>query len=149
VHASFAIVSFQEHLGPQASPNFIAQGTTFVGDQSSVKDFQVAGRPQGPGYLIVQTAGVGVLGIGIQILINGQPIRSDPNEVELPAEADTKNFQTTLQVFGALLQHGTNTLQFKRLPNGSEFVVNNVVVNWMEEDVGQPQFNPVVLQGLR
>jgi hypothetical protein len=124
VGSDFTIIPFSEHLGPNES-DLEASWATFVGNQTSVKTFNIDNPPQGEAYLLIQTLHVGVF--SHRIFINGVGL----NGYNLPAHEGWSTWMVPIQE-GVLL-HGANTLQIMR-DDGSDdsFVVGNVVVHWRE-----------------
>ncbi len=124
VGSDFNIIQFSEHLGANKA-DLDASWATFVGNQTSVKNFNIDNPPQGEGYLLIQTLNVGVF--SHRIFINGFGL----NGYNLPQHAGWTIWMVTIQ--DGVLLHGANSLQIMRDEASKDsFVVGHVVVHWRE-----------------
>ena len=85
----FRIVRFNEELGDNMSdrPNV---GATFVGLQTSVKEFNIPDETRGEGYLLLSVAGM--QNANAQVLINGTELSGQ----NFDSIAFSNNFVTTI-----------------------------------------------------
>lgn len=125
--ASFAVVVFNEHLGDNAG-DLPAPAFTFVGNQTSVKNFNVPGVPTDTAYLIIQVFDVQNMGHRIQI-----------NGADLPGvdivRTRAHEWQDVLDVVPAgVLRQGNNTAQIRRASGGDNILVASAVIQWKEQD---------------
>ena len=124
--ANFAVIKFNEHLGDKVGD--LNTTLTFVGNQSTVREFDIPGTPIDSGYVVTQVADVetnnheirinGVNLPGVDIPPTGSRIRRDFLDVIEPD----------------MLREGRNTIQIVRASGGDNFVVWSVVVHWLERD---------------
>ena len=125
--ANFAVVRFNEHLGDNvgdlSAPNF-----TFVGNQTSLKNFDVPGIPTDEAYLIIQV--LDVQNMGHRIQING----ADLPGVDIVRTRDNE-WQDVMDVIPArFLRQGNNTVQIRRASGGDNILVASAVIQWKEQD---------------
>jgi hypothetical protein len=123
--SSFAVISFDEHLGDNVADH-TAPGFTFTGNQTSVRNFNISGIPVGTGYLIVQT--FDVQNKGHRILVNG---------ADLPGQdlvRTSKNrWQDVMDIIPeGFLRQGNNTIQILRASGGDNILIGKVAINWLE-----------------
>ena len=122
--SDFSVVQFNEELGNNQAdaPNFA--GVPFVGQQTSVKEFNIASTT-GEGYMQLSVAGM--QDPNAQVFVNG---------TELPGQnfdpiISTNSFVTSLVHIHAGLKSGKNTIQFKSAPgNIDNWVINHAVIHW-------------------
>ena len=124
VASDFAMIYFGEHLGTNEA-DLSAPWATFVGNQSSHKEFNVGNPPTSAAYMLIQTLNVGVF--SHQIYING--IKLDGYHIpQYPGWS-----MWMMVIPEGTLRHGANTLQIVRDETSSDsFVVGHVVVHWRE-----------------
>ena len=124
IGSDFTMIYFGEHLGPNET-DLQASWTTFVGNQSSQKTFNVDNPPANEAYMLVQTLHVGVFSHKIYI-----------NDVGLDGYQipEHQGWSTWMVGLGeGILKHGANTIQVVRDKNSDDsFVVGYVVVHWRE-----------------
>jgi hypothetical protein len=124
VGSDFTIIQFTEHLGANEA-DLPASWATFVGNQTSVKTFNIDNPPQGEAYLLIQTLHVGAF--SHRIFINGVGL----NGYNLPQHEGWSTWMVVIQ--DGVLVHGANTLQVVRDEETNDnFVVGHVVVHWRE-----------------
>ena len=124
VHGNFALISFGEHIGDKAS-DLDMPTVTFVGNQSTLKAFKIAGRPVGHSYILMQTYDVDVDSHGI--LVNGVQLTG----ISIPTHSGWQTWMVALK--DDLLKTGQNTIQIARdTTTTDEFVLGNLVVHWHE-----------------
>ncbi len=127
--ANFETIIFNEHLGDD-SGDLPAFSTTFVGDQTSIANFNIERTPVEKGYLLIhlwdnekQT---------LMVEINGTNVFQ--GEYIAHQHGSHKASIFLLPVNANIMRQGNNTLQVKRDPNGSDnFHIYTVIVNWKEE----------------
>lgn len=124
VGSDFTTIYFGEHLGPNET-DLQASWATFVGNQTSVKTFNVDNPPANEAYMLIQTLHVGVF--SHQILINGVELSG----YQIP---EHRGWSTWMVGLGeGLLKHGANTIQIIRDKRSNDsFVVGHVVIHWRE-----------------
>lgn len=121
--ADFQIFKFNEHLGDDE--NDINTDFTFMGSLSSVKSFNIATEPFGPGFVQYQVSRVDSW--AHEILINGDALpaidvhKTGPEGVETHTDVIPARF----------LQRGSNTIRFQRR-GGDNFLLHYVIVHWRE-----------------
>lgn len=121
--ADFAIIRFNEHLGDDEGD--LDTGATFVGNESTMKSFNIAGTPTGNGYLVFTV--FDVQSSGHRILVNG----TDLSGFDIPAAPAENRWQTHMDKIEAnVLRSGTNTIQFLRASGADNFVILDLVVQW-------------------
>ena len=126
--ADFRAITFNEHLGDQAG-DINAPWAPFMGNQTSVKTFNVDGVPTGEAYVLLQV--YDVHSSGHKILVNG----TDLAGFDIPQHPAEDRWQTWMDVMeSGLLKQGANTIQITRQSGGDNFIVGNVTVNWREQD---------------
>jgi hypothetical protein len=124
VGSDFTMIHFGEHLGPNEA-NLQVPWAVFVGNQTSLKTFNVDNPPAGEAYLLIQTLHVGVF--SHRIYINGIEL----NGYQIPQHDGWATW--LVGIAEGVLLHGSNTLQILRDANtGDSFVVGQVVVHWRE-----------------
>ncbi len=124
VHSDFTIIPFGEHLGSNEA-DLHAPWAAFVGNQTSLKTFNVDNRLTGEAYLLIQTLHVGVF--THHIYINDTKL----NGYHLPQHEGWSTWMVGLR--DGVLKHGANTLQIMRdLQSDDSFVVGHVVIHWRE-----------------
>lgn len=125
IRSDFVAIYFGEHLGDNAN-DLNVPWATFVGNQTTVKNFYISDQPAGNAYLMLQAYDVHQT--GHRILINGQNLSG----FDIPRE--TGSWQTWMDVIDSgLLRFGNNTIQIQRdADTGDNFVVGNVVIHWRE-----------------
>ena len=124
--ANFTVVAFDEHLGDNVA-DLNAPGFTSTGNQTSVRNFNVAGVPTGTGYLIIQT--LDVQNKGHRILIN---------EADLPGQdlvrTRANRWQDVMDIIPeGFLRQGNNTIQVRRASGGDNILIGKVAINWQEQ----------------
>lgn len=128
IRADFEIVRFYEHLGDNINDLSASErgSTTWQGDESTEKVFNIDGTPTGHAYLIIGTRGVD--GWGHEVLINGTKAGN---------LVPSKGWQTQmLQVKSpAKLKKGDNTIQIVRDKTKTDnFLIDRAVIHWRESD---------------
>ena len=124
---NFSVVVFNEHLGDDAG-TFNVPGITFVGNQTSIKNFSVPGVPTDVGYLIIQVFDVQNQGHRIQVngrdLPSADIVRTRENE-----------WQDVMDLIPAgFLRQGDNRIRIQRASGGDDIVVGAAVIHWKEQD---------------
>ena len=128
LRANFEVITFDEHLGDDVG-DFPPLLTTFVGDQTTLRNFSIDQTPVGQGYLTIQTFGVNDFAHTIEI--NGTELAGHP---DLIAHGGTHTFGSWTRPIGlSVLRAGNNTIRIVRASGGDNFHVFSVVVNWREE----------------
>lgn len=126
VKTNFEQIRFFEHLGDKIGD--LTTFATFVGTQTTVRNFVIDGRPVDNGYLIIQTYDVDSR--RHEILINGQPLRG----FDLPDKPTAKKWQTWMDIIETgFLRQGNNTIQIRSGSHRDNFIIDNVVINWKED----------------
>ena len=127
IRGDFRLIWFGEHLGDNAS-DLNVPWASFVGNQTSVRNFHIDNVPTGEAYLLVQT--YDVHDSGHRIVINGV----DLSGFDIPREAG--GWQTWMDAINSsLLIQGNNTIQIRRnTASGDNFVVGNVAVHYREHE---------------
>jgi hypothetical protein len=121
--ADFTLISFNEHLGDNAGDLDVNE--TFVGNESTVRTFTIAGTPTGTAYLVLTVYEVG--DSDHRIVINGKDLGS----FDIPRAPAEDRWQTYMdRIESGVLRSGTNTIQLIRDSGGDNFVVRDVVVQW-------------------
>ena len=124
--ANFSVVVFNEHLGDDAGA--FTPAFTFVGNQTSEKNFNVPGVPTDDGYLIIQVFDVQNQGHRIQI--NGRDL---PN-VDIVRTRENE-WQDVMDTFPAgVLRQGNNRIRILRASGGDDIIVGAAVIHWKEQD---------------
>lgn len=125
--ADFRIVLFFEHLGNREGD--LETDFPFVGNQTSIKTFDVGGTPAGEGYVLLQTYDVDTY--RHSLIINGL----ETGYVHLLAQVGAAHWHTAMFTFPKELLHtGENTMQILRASGGDNFLVGPAAVHWREED---------------
>lgn len=121
---NFAVIPFGEHIGDNAS-DLNLPSVPFVGNQSTLKHFEIAGQVIGHCYLLVQSYEVGVDTHAIAINGNNLTGLSIPHH---------DGWETWLVVLQDLLLHkGRNSIQVLRdTATTDDFVIGNIVIHWHE-----------------
>ena len=120
----FAIIRFNEELGDNLGDPPNLGGTSFVGLQSTIKNFD-AESPRGEGYILMNVAGM--QNAQAQIVLNGSELPGQ-NFDPIPT---SQVFVTTIVHIHSGIRNGSNTIQFKNAPgSGDNWVINHVVVHW-------------------
>ena len=124
VRSDFTMIHFSEHLGSN-EVDLNAPWARFVGNQSTLKTFNVDNRPTGEAYLLIQTLKVGVF--SHKIIINGTELSG----YNLPQHDGWTVWMAGIDE--GILKHGANTLQIIRDTSAQDnFVVGYVVIHWRE-----------------
>ena len=123
--ANFMVLTFDQHLGDDVS-DLDAPGFAFVGNQTSVLNFNIAGVPIGAGYLIIQT--LDVQNQGHRIVING---------ADLPGQDLVRTQENRWQdvmdaIPEGILRQGNNTIQIFRASGGDNILIGKAVLHWKE-----------------
>lgn len=123
----FTIRRFKEHLGDKQA-DLPGTGFQFVGNKSSVKQFEVEGSPTG-GYLLMQVDDIN--DSNHNVLINGKNI---PGSKDILGEP--QRWETWMEsIPSGFLKKGNNTLQIVRDTSvGDNFLVADVAIHWRESD---------------
>jgi len=122
--ANFAVIPFGEHIGDNAA-DLDLPTVIFVGNQSTLKTFEIETVPVGHGYLLIQTYEVDVN--SHEIFVNELPLTG----LNIPKHTGWQTWMVALR--DNLLKAGTNTVQIIRdTQTTDDFVVGNVVVHWHE-----------------
>lgn len=123
-HANYAMISLQEHLGPDRD-GLDVPWATFSGDKSDRHTFEVSTDEPAEPY--VQMQAYDVASYDHELLINDEPLSG----FDIPEKNGWQYWMDT--VTAERLQEGENTLQFRRdTESGDNFVVGTVTVNWKE-----------------
>ena len=126
--SNFVTINFSVHLGDDISDLPEAAAFTFVGNQTSIKSFEIDRDPIDEGYLIVQV--YDVQNTGHRILINGTNL-PDQDIVRTTA----RRWQDVMDVIpSGILRRGTNTLQIQRAGGGDNILIGSVVIHWREPE---------------
>ncbi|MBZ0291191.1 MAG: hypothetical protein K8L99_01365 [Anaerolineae bacterium] len=124
VQGNFAVIPFGEHIGDNAS-DLDLPWVTFVGNQSTLKPFEIAGQPVGHSYILIQTYQVGVNSHAI--FVNGVQLPG----LNIPTHEGWHSWMVVLK--DELLRTGQNTVQIVRdVRTTDDFVVWNIAVHWHE-----------------
>jgi hypothetical protein len=122
--SSFAVISFDEHLGDNVA-DLTSPGFTFTGNQTSVRNFNISGIPVGTGYLIAQT--FDVQNKGHRIMVNGADL---PGQDLVRTSAN--RWQDVMDIIPeGFLRQGNNTIQILRA-SGDNILIGKVAINWLE-----------------
>ena len=98
---------------------------TFVGNESTVRTFNISGTPTGTGYLVVTV--YDLEDSEHRVLINGRDLGS----FDIPKAPTANRWQTWMdRIESGVLRSGTNTIQLRRHSGEDNFVVRDVVVQW-------------------
>ena len=125
LRADFHIIRFFEHLGDDEGD--IDTHATFVGNQTTVRNFYIGQPPSGSGYITLQL--YDVHSSGHHIKINGIELGG----FDIPKHPKENRWQTWTDVIeGGILKQGNNTVQITRVSGGDNFIVDNVIVGWRE-----------------
>ncbi|MHC4278179.1 MAG: DUF7383 domain-containing protein [Planctomycetota bacterium] len=125
LRADYEIIHFWEHLGDKEGD--ISTSATFVGNQTTVRNFFIGQAPYGPGYITLQL--YDVHNAGHQIKINGVNLGG----ADIRKHAKSDNWYTWTDVIeGGKLKQGNNTVQIVRASGGDNLVVDSVIINWRE-----------------
>ena len=127
LRANFEIIKFNEHLGDNEN-DLPAFQTVFVGNQTTLYNFNIEQEPVGQGYLTIQTFDVNRSVHIIQI--NGTELPGDP---DLPDQPDFSIVSWTTPIGLDVLRAGNNTIRILRGSGGDNFHVYSVIINWKEE----------------
>jgi hypothetical protein len=121
--ANYALVTLQEHLGPDRE-GLDVPWATFSGDHTDSHRFEVPGESVDP-YVQMQVYDVGEY--GHELLLNGEALSG----FDVPPGTGWQHWMDT--VTAAELTEGENTIQFQRdAESDDSFVVGTVTVNWKE-----------------
>lgn len=126
--ANFAVVRFDEHLGDDVADIPGAGLYTFVGNQTTAKQFEIGREPVGDGYLIIQVYDVQSTGHRIQV--NGTDL---PGQDIVPT--DTFRWESWVDIVSAgILQKGTNTIRVLRASGGDNIIIASIFIHWREPE---------------
>ncbi|MCA9884071.1 MAG: hypothetical protein KC546_18325 [Anaerolineae bacterium] len=121
---NFALVPFGEHIGDNAT-DLDLPTVPFVGNQSTLKSFNIEGHPVNSSYILVQTYDVDVE--SHEIFVNGMPLTG----LNFPEHSGWETWMVALKE--GLLKQGMNTIQIVRdTRTTDDFIVGNVVIHWQE-----------------
>jgi hypothetical protein len=121
--ADFALITFNEHLGDEEGD--LDTDATFVGNESTLKSFNIAGTPTGNGYLVLTVFDVQT--DVHRIVINGTELGG----MDFPQTPAENRWQTHMDKIELdVLRSGMNTIQILRASGGDNFIVRDVVVQW-------------------
>ena len=124
LQGNFALIPFGEHIGDSAG-DLEMPLVKFVGNQSTLKTFEIAGRPVGHSYVLMQTYDVDV--DSHQIHVNGVQLSG----INIPTHHGWHTWMVALK--DDLLKTGPNSVQIARdTTTTDDFVVGNIVVHWHE-----------------
>jgi hypothetical protein len=122
--ANYALVSFQEHLGPDED-GLDVPWASFSGDKTEPHTFEVPTGDPADAYIEMQVYDVGTY--DHDVLINGEPLSG----FDVPAREGWQYWMDT--VTAARLREGENTIRFRRDGDTDDsFVVGSVTVHWKE-----------------
>ncbi len=125
--ANFEIVIINEQIGEKEGV-LEAHWYPFVGDQTSVKSFDIPGVPTGLGYIIIQV--FDVQNMGHKIIINGEDL---PGEDIIRTSAN--RWQDVTDIIPArLLKKGNNTIKIRCAESGDNIMLGAAMIHWKEED---------------
>ncbi len=125
---NFTTIYIRKHLGDNKDDISNDQGFEFVGDQTSIFNFNIEQNPVGEGYFLINA--YGVQDKWHSFSINGNPFRS----AGLFPGGKAENWITSFTIIPAeILVQGNNTFQVIRESGGDNFLVDDVVINWREE----------------
>lgn len=122
--SDFGLITFWEHLGDKKGD--LSTSATWVGDRTTVRNFNIDGVPQGKGYVLVQAYDVHEG--SHQILINGQALPG----MDIPKEVG--KWQTWMdEIPSGIMKQGNNTIQIRRdTSTGDNFIIRTVAIHWRE-----------------
>jgi hypothetical protein len=127
--SDFAVIKFNEHLGNNAN-DLNYDGTTFVGNQTTIRTFNLGDQPTGEAYFTLQL--YDVQAEGHHVLINGK--RTGGIIKDIPKNLEYKWFIWTNTIEKGIIQKGNNTIQIKRNSgSGDNFIVGSVIISWREK----------------
>jgi hypothetical protein len=125
--ANFEIIVFNEQIGGKEAL-LEANWYPFVGNQTSMKNFDIPGDPTGLGYIILQV--FDVQNMGHKIIINGEDL---PGEDIIRTSANRWQDVTDIIPPG-LLKQGNNTIQIRSVGSVDNILVGAAMINWKEDD---------------
>lgn len=130
IKTNFETIILNEHLGDNSGDFPTFSGMSFVGDQTTLANFNIEGIPVEKGYLSIHLWGLDEQTEKIEI--NG--INVFDGEYAGHQLGSYKASIFLLPINENILRQGTNTFQIKRdVGNGDNFHVYTVIVNWKEE----------------
>ena len=122
--ANYALVSFQEHLGPDEE-GLDVPWASFSGDKTDAHTFDVPTADPREAYVQMQVYDVGTY--DHDVVINGDALSG----FDVPAREGWQYWMDT--VTAARLEDGQNTIRFRRNTDSDDsFVVGTVAVHWKE-----------------
>jgi len=122
--ANYAMVSLQEHLGPDREALDVPWAT-FSRDKTDVHTFEVPTDDPVEPYVQMQV--YDVESYDHELLVNGTALSG----FDMPAEHGWQYWMDTIT--DGRLREGENTLQFRRdTDTDDSFVVGTLTVNWKE-----------------
>lgn len=122
--ANYALVPFQEHLGPD-DRDLDVPWATFSGDRTEAHTFDVPTEDPSEPYVEMQVYEVG--SYDHDLLINEESLSG----FDVPVGTDWQYWMDT--VSAARLEKGENTIEFRRDEDSEDsFVVGSVTVHWKE-----------------
>lgn len=122
--ANYALVSFQEHLGPDPD-GLDVPWASFSGDETEAHAFEVPTDDPSDAYVEMQVYDVGTF--DHDLLVNGDALSG----FDVPARDGWQYWMDT--VTAARLTEGENTLRFRRDADSDDsFVVGTATVHWRE-----------------
>jgi hypothetical protein len=127
---NFKTIIFNQHLGDDSDDLPTFSGMSFVGDQTTLVNFNIENTPIEKGYLLLHLWDLEEQSESIEL--NGVNVFEGKHTGHQLGSHKASIF--LLPIEESILKQGNNTLQIKRdSSKGDNFHIYTVVVNWKEE----------------
>ena len=121
--SNFVVITFWEHLGNKRGD--LSTSATWVGDQTTIRNFNIEGVPEGDGYVLIQA--YNIHDPTHRVLINGQNLGGR----DIPKDTSWQTWMDRIEP--GKLRQGNNTIQIVRdTSTGDNFIIKSVAIHWTE-----------------